>query len=129
MPTVCVIARASPTQNLVGNNVIMSRKRRIPPSSRQAWYGAQSWRNRSKHQRRVEPLCKFCLARGIITPAVVADHVEPHCGDFNKFKLGALQSLCKQCHYREKRIIERRGYSLDTDVDGYPLDRNHPAYK
>src|SRR5262249_36052165 len=47
---------------------------------------------------RTSPLCVFCLARGIVTPAVIADHIEPHRGDRNKFILGPLQSLCRECH-------------------------------
>jgi len=34
-----------------------------------------------------------------------------HGGDVNAFYLGALQSLCWDCHERTKKQIERRGYS------------------
>jgi hypothetical protein len=33
-----------------------------------------------------------------VDPAVVADHVRPHKGDYKAFRLGALRSLCKACH-------------------------------
>jgi hypothetical protein len=47
----------------------------------------------------VEPLCRLCFEQGLIVPATaVADHVQPHKGDFTAFRLGALRSLCKACH-------------------------------
>jgi hypothetical protein len=48
----------------------------------------------------------------------IADHVVPHKGDWNDFRLGELQSLCKQCHDSTKQLIERRGYSYETGTDG-----------
>jgi hypothetical protein len=35
---------------------------------------------------------------GCVTPATVADHIEPHRGDFTEFRLGPLRSLCADCH-------------------------------
>jgi len=43
---------------------------------------------------RAEPLCRICMQRDIVTPATVADHVEPHHGDRHKFETGELQSVC-----------------------------------
>jgi 5-methylcytosine-specific restriction enzyme A len=64
------------------------------------------------------PLCQFCQARGIVMPAEICDHVEPHRGGVNKFWLGSFQSLCKQCHDSTKRLVERRGFRPDIDLDG-----------
>jgi hypothetical protein len=69
----------------------------------------------------------MCLADGKLTPATIADHVEPHRGDANLFWRGALQSLCDHCHESRKKIEETRGYRLDVGLDGWPLDPNHPA--
>jgi 5-methylcytosine-specific restriction endonuclease McrA len=93
------------------------------------WYQKQRWRNRAKHQLRVEPLCRLCLQRGIVTAATVCDHVQPHRGGVNKFWLGELQSLCKPCHDRDKKFLERRGYLPDVGPDGWPLDPRHPVYQ
>ena len=100
------------------------------PSGRSEWhkfYDTAFWQRRRRQQLQQHPLCKFCEQRGLITPATVVDHVEPHRGDWNKFKLGAVQSLCADCHNRSKRVIELRGYGLDVDQDGWPTDANHPA--
>ena len=69
----------------------------------------------------------MCLANGIVRQATVADHIEQHHKDWNKFKLGELQSLCVDCHNRTKRVIELCGYGLEVDDDGWPSDPNHPA--
>jgi hypothetical protein len=92
-------------------------------------YCSAKWRRIRKQQLREHPLCKFCLERGIITPATIADHVEPHKGDINAFWCGTLQSLCLTCHNRTKRQIEVMGYRPDIGLDGWPLDPRHPVYR
>jgi hypothetical protein len=68
------------------------------------------------------------LAAGGVTPATVADHVVPHGGDWNKFLLGELQSLCASCHSVGKQFEEIHGYNPDIGLDGFPLDPRHPVY-
>lgn len=92
------------------------------------WYGTARWARIRRYQLLEHPLCKFCLERGIVTPATVCDHVEPHRGDVNKFWLGPFQSLCKECHDSTKRFVEQRGYRPDIGLDGWPLDPRHPCY-
>jgi 5-methylcytosine-specific restriction endonuclease McrA len=75
---------------------------------------------------RQQPLCKFCLERGIVTAANVVDHVTPHRGNRNAFVTGELQSLCEPCHNSAKRQIEVRGYRTDIGLDGFPTDPRHP---
>ena len=90
-------------------------------------HGTGRWKRRRALQLRAEPLCRMCLAHGLVTLATVADHIEPHRKDWNKFVLGELQSLCEQCHNQTKRMIELRGYGLEVDDDGWPTDPNHAA--
>ena len=54
------------------------------------FYSTAFWLRRRKLQLKHHPLCKFCEARGVATRATVADHVEPHKGDWNLFALGEL---------------------------------------
>jgi hypothetical protein len=68
----------------------------------------------------------MCLKEGRITPAEVADHVKAHRGDFNSFMLGPLQSLCKRCHDQTKHIVELKGFSNKVDLQGNPIDPDHP---
>jgi hypothetical protein len=62
--------------------------------------------------------------------ATVADHIQPHNGNWNEFWLGELQSLCAPCHSSTKRTMELRGYDASAiDDDGWPTDPRHPANK
>ena len=93
------------------------------------WYMRKRWTSKRKHQLKIEPLCKMCLALNKITPATVADHVERHDGNEFKFWFGKLQSLCTDHHNRTKQQIEVRGFSNEIGEDGFPVDKNHPFYK
>jgi len=64
-----------------------------------------------------------------VTAARICDHVEPHRGDVNKFWLGKLQSLCRNCHESRKRIIDQPGYDTTIGSDGMPIDERHPIYR
>jgi 5-methylcytosine-specific restriction protein A len=106
-----------------------TRKARLNPDNRgwRAWYQLQRWRRRAQHQLQMQPLCETCRKRGVVTVAVLADHVDPHSGDEIKFWLGELQSLCASCHQGTKSFEERHGFSRDVGLDGAPLDPRHPA--
>jgi 5-methylcytosine-specific restriction protein A len=92
----------------------------------QKLYGKQRWRNRSKFQLNAHPLCQMCSVHGVVTLAVIADHVIPHHGDQQLFWFGELQSLCSDCHKSSKAQLEGKGYVKDIGVDGYPVDAAHP---
>lgn len=93
------------------------------------WYQLQIWRKRAKAQLRAHPLCAMCMERLEVTPATLVDHIEPVAGDWNRFRLGAVQSLCAACHNSRKRMVELHGYSREIGLNGYPVDRNHPFNK
>src|SRR5215469_3487641 len=97
------------------------------PFARFPLYRKHRWKKRARAQLRAEALCRLCLERGIVTPATIADHVEPHKGDVIKFWFGALQSLCKQCHDSPKRNVELHRYHDMIGDDGWPLDPKHPS--
>jgi hypothetical protein len=85
-----------------------------------SWYQLERWRRIRRAQLRREPLCAFCLIKGIATPATIADHVEPHRGDWMAFLTGKLQSLCAPCHDSSKKLHENR---QELDDDGWPIER------
>ncbi len=61
-------------------------------------YSTARWQRIRRHQLQEHPLCKYCAETGIVKPATICDHVEPHHGDVYKFWSGPFQSLCKRCH-------------------------------
>jgi hypothetical protein len=81
-------------------------RRRRDAARWRSWYGLRRWRAKSKAQLAAEPLCRMCQAEGVVTAATVADHIEPHRGDPEKFWNGALQSLCEWHHNRAKQREE-----------------------
>lgn len=94
-----------------------------------AWYSTARWERRSYLHRMRNPVCVMCEAKGTVGPAEVADHIEPHKGDYQKFWFGELQSLCISCHNKSKQQIESRGYTTDIGLDGWPVDPLHPTNK
>lgn len=90
-------------------------------------YSLAKWKRRRLDQLTREPLCRWCEAAGLITPATIADHVVPHRGDLDLFWNGELQSMCAVCHDAGKSRQERGGYDSACDLDGYPIDPGHPS--
>jgi hypothetical protein len=50
----------------------------------------------------------------------VVDHIEPHKGDWNKFRLGAVQSLCRKCPASLKAF--EPGYWVMAHCNGAKAD-------
>jgi predicted CXXCH cytochrome family protein len=61
---------------------------------------------------------------GRAVAATIADHVEPHGGDWQQFLTGKLQSLCAACHESKKKLHERRQV---LDNDGWPVEAVGPS--
>jgi hypothetical protein len=68
-------------------------------------------------------MCRLCLESGYVVPAVVADHVLPHRGDYTPFRWGEPRSLCKACHDGLDRTNNPRS---PVRADGTPSDPKHP---
>jgi len=84
-------------------------------------YQNNAWKDLRRNQLQKQPLCEFCLARGIITMATVCDHIEPHRGDLDKFWSGPFQSLCAECHNVDKQRIENGSDAKPfVGLDGWP---------
>jgi hypothetical protein len=106
----------------------MPARRTIQSTDPRDWYQLQFHRRRAKFQLAQQPFCELCLKKGIARAANIADHLVPHAGNWECFRLGRLQSLCQECHSRDKALIERHGYDPRIDKTGFPTDRNHPVY-
>jgi len=86
-------------------------------------YNTTRWKVRRQQQLEHYPLCRFCLEKGIVTPATVADHVVRHSGDVVKFE-GELQSLCDRCHNNSKKKYEL-GIAAKVGIDGWNQNKNN----
>jgi hypothetical protein len=68
----------------------------------------------------------MCESNGLAVAATVADHINPHNGDWVAFLTAPLQSLCKPCHDSEKRLIDLNGFgTIAIGADGWPLLQNN----
>jgi 5-methylcytosine-specific restriction endonuclease McrA len=101
--------------------------RTIPDDDPRRWYAYSRHRKRAKHQLKLQPFCVLCERDGKAVPAELADHIVPHRGDWNAFRMGELQSLCWRCHSSTKKIIEHKQRDA-VGVDGFPIDPTHPVY-
>ena len=77
------------------------------PSEARPLYRYARWLHLRKAQLSAEPTCRFCALVGIETAATVCDHVYPHRGNVEAFWSGPFQSLCTECHNRDKQRMER----------------------
>lgn len=102
------------------------RKRREEKPWRK-WYSLKVWKIRRRRQLEKEPFCASCLEHGRHRLATVANHVEPHRGDWFKFIKGKLESLCKTCHDARAQRTDNRGFDPSPGADGWPTDPKHPA--
>jgi 5-methylcytosine-specific restriction endonuclease McrA len=59
------------------------------------------WRRVRALHLRSEPLCRMCLARGVVTPATMVDHVLPINDGGERLDDDNLQSLCVDCHAKK----------------------------
>jgi hypothetical protein len=75
---------------------------------------------------RLQPLCEICLQADRVTPATVADHVVPHRGNYELFRLGKLRSVCAECHdsldANNRAPVRSRS---PVRADGTPSDPRH----
>lgn len=71
------------------------------------FYNSKRWREVRAAFLREHPVCVACEARGVLTPAVVVDHIVPIKRDGARFDPAGLQALCVS-HHNAKSARERR---------------------
>lgn len=61
-----------------------------------------AWRKLRDAHIQANPICKHCIAEGILTPATEVDHIVPvKIAPERRLDPTNLQSLCKPCHSRK----------------------------
>jgi 5-methylcytosine-specific restriction enzyme A len=101
----------------------------VPRAPHHELYGKIRWKRLRRLQMAEFPLCRMCEAAGRTTPATLVDHITPAKDDVELFfDMNNLQSICRPCHDSAKRKDERRGFSTQIGLDGWPVDGRHPVY-
>ncbi|PKG49280.1 MULTISPECIES: HNH endonuclease [Halomonadaceae] len=75
-----------------------------------------------------EPLCRHCLARGVVSPTTDVDHIHNGDGDYSDDNSREnLQGLCHECHSHKTRAEMDGSATLvaGCDASGRPIDPNH----
>jgi 5-methylcytosine-specific restriction protein A len=70
----------------------------LRPSAARRGYD-HNWRRIRLAQLRREPLCRFCMERGVMTPATEVDHILA-LADGGTHAATNLRSACHSCHSR-----------------------------
>jgi 5-methylcytosine-specific restriction endonuclease McrA len=93
-------------------------------------YDTRRWQRLRRQKLRENPLCELCLKVNQIEPATVVDHLVALSAGGDPYPpLYALLSLCDRCHNTKTRVVEQLGRDFmvrGCDVNGMPLDPNHP---
>ncbi|QKC83952.1 HNH endonuclease [Mesorhizobium sp. NZP2077] len=108
--------------------IAMARKDRRSPEAEayRKLYKTAYWQAIRTGQLNKHPLCQPCLQRGRVERATVCHHVDPETKKTN-FYGGPFQSVCQPCHDGPIQSEEKRGFSNEIGVDGWPVDPSHPA--
>lgn len=125
----CVRTRPTKAGSVVsGGRHVTARHRSAAALEWRKLYKTKAWRKGRLVFLSEHRLCERCLAQGRYTIATVVNHRTPHKGDeVLFFRQSNWEAICKRCHDGPVQQIERRGYSNEIGLDGFPLDPNHPA--
>lgn len=96
---------------------------RYRPKIRVVPLGSAAWQRLRAHVLAEEPLCRDCMARGLVTPATDVDHIDNN-GDNNT--RANLAPLCHSCHSIKTAQDMGKQTTRGHDARGFPLDPNHP---
>jgi hypothetical protein len=97
------------------------------PTALDHLYQHRRWRQIRRLQLQQYPLCRLCEWRGLVTPATICDHAQPHSGDVGRFWTGPFVSLCKSCHDGAKRRLELGRRVIFFGLDGLPILELEPS--
>ncbi len=92
-------------------------------------YSTVRWKRMRRNKLSKTPWCEPCQAQGMSRVATVVNHKEPHRGDLRLFFHGELESCCENCHNSAIQRAEKKGFRLDLDEEGWPIDPAHPFQK
>ena len=100
-----------------------TRKQGYRPKQRTVSLKSSAWKQLRALVLAEEPLCRWCLARGLFEPSTDVDHINND-GDDNRRE--NLAGMCHSCHSVKTARDMGKGMSQGHDVNGLPLDPNHP---
>lgn len=97
------------------------------PKKRTLSLNSAAWKKLRAQVLAEEPLCRWCLARGLYVPSTDVDHIKDSREDYSDNNSREnLTGMCRECHsLKTARDMGKNAY-LGCDMEGMPLDPNHP---
>ena len=71
-------------------------------------YSTSRWQRTRMAQLKREPLCRMCRSDGVVSAAVLVDHIREISDGGAVHDHANLQSLCCKCHARKTEIERKR---------------------
>jgi len=103
------------------------RKHRPAPAKKEAdpFYLTPAWRHFRNWYIGRHPLCAACEAQGVLTPAVIVDHIVELKDGGAPYSADNAQSLCVACHNRKTGEAKRKRKNHQQSYEDNP--RGSPA--
>lgn len=97
------------------------------PKKRRLSLHSAAWKRLRAQVLAEEPLCRWCLARGLYVASTDVDHIKDSREDYSDDnRRENLTALCHECHSLKTARSMGKSVTLGCDVNGLPLDREHP---
>ncbi|SDI79502.1 HNH endonuclease [Pseudomonas abietaniphila] len=93
------------------------------PKARVIPLSSAAWKRLRAQILAEEPLCRWCLARGLYVASTDVDHISND-GDDNR--RDNLTGMCHSCHSIKTAQDMGKGTTRGHDLNGLPLDPAHP---
>lgn len=93
----------------VNSNKSSHAKKRVT----QPVYGTARWKKVRAMKLKINPLCEYCAEGGVVTQAVMVDHIKEIADGGAAFDLNNLASTCMPCHGKKTAKVSKereRGY-------------------
>lgn len=103
---------------------------RYAPKKRRVSLNSAAWKRLRAQVLAEEPLCRWCLARGLVVASTDVDHIKDSREDYSDDnRRENLTAMCHECHSLKTAASMGKRVSMGCDVSGKPLDPDHPWNK
>lgn len=103
---------------------------RYKPKKRRLSLDSAAWKRLRAQVLAEEPLCRWCLARGLLVASTEVDHIKDSREDYSDDNSrDNLTAMCNPCHSLKTAASMGKSVYMGCDVNGMPIDPAHPWSK
>ena len=97
------------------------------PKKRTLSLNSSAWKKLRALVLAEEPLCRWCLLRGLYVASTDVDHIKDSRDDYSDDNARVnLAALCHECHSLKTARDMGKSVYLGCDLNGMPIDPEHP---